>query len=591
MDKQVFKNMRIALVDTEQSSPKRLLHSVVAERGLLCPYYGKELVVIENRPIYLRGKGPVEEVLYDAYYCPSCGAELYARWWSCEGYMHHISDYNIKDRSSGSGRHKTCTCAKLEEANAEFRKHAQSVKKQREQFYKSEASQRCPVCGGKYYSVSFHGNGSDLSKLQNMSISDSIRYVRNNSIEDRIFSYIRSQYAEECKDLFSKNLNHHLKEFKEALERKYGANSAITVCSNKKSLTTEQLKNYMLHLVQLETNIILSTEYWEKLVHQYYESNQQGTTVIDDALMNAWNAYQKEESAYNEAQNQLQQLKAEGPEWVEYGSYDYPEKPAVPQYNKPGLFNRKKVEAQNKIIEEQYTKAVEEYNKRCDKIKRKADADYLARKKNADDTYKKKIKTLESNLPIKKKKILAAKTALEAERKNLHTENLTAVMLEKKLSEAEGVLEKLYKARSELYALNIVFGKYRNLVALSTFYEYLVSGRCDSLEGANGAYNIYEAEVRSNQIISQLSDVRKSLSSIQNTQYTVYTQLQDINQTTKRLTQSMDAACKALTDIKKSSANIEKNSEVIAYNTAEAAHYAKVNANLTNALGFLVALK
>lgn len=589
MDKQVFKNMRIALVDTEQGSPGQLPLSVVAERGLLCPYYGKELVVIENSPIYLRRKIPAVELLYDAYYCPSCGAELYARWWSCEGYEHSITDYNIKDRSSDSGRYKKCTCAKLEEVNEKLRKHAQSVKKQREQFYKSEASQRCPVCGGKYYSVSFHGGGSDLGKLLHTGILD-FRYIRD-GIEDRIFSYIRSQYDEERKDLFSKNVNQRLNGFKEGLERKYGANSAIAVCSNNKSLTTEQLKNYMLHLVQLETNIILSTEYWENLVHQYYESTQQGTTVNDDALMNAWNTYQKEESAYSEAQNQLQRLKAEGPEWVEYVRDDYPEKPAVPQYNKPGLFNRKKVEAQNKIIEEQYTKAVEEYNKRCDKIKRKADADYLARKKNSEDTYKKKIKTLESNLPIKKKKILAAKATWETERKNIHTENLTAVMLEKKLSEAEDVLEKLYKARSELYALNIVFGKYRNLVALSTFYEYLVSGRCDSLEGANGAYNIYEAEVRSNLIISQLSDVRKSLSSIQNTQNRVYTQLQDINQTTKRLTQSMDAACKALTDIKKSSANIEKNSEVIAYNTAEAAHYAKVNANLTNALGFLVALK
>ena len=36
---------------------------------------------------------------------------------------------------------------------------------------------------------------------------------------------------------------------------------------------------------------------------------------------------------------------------------------------------------------------------------------------------------------------------------------------------------------------------------------------------------------------------------------------------------------------------IADNTEVIAYNTEKTAYYAKKNAELTNALGFLVALK
>ena len=67
-----------------------------------------------------------------------------------------------------------------------------------------------------------------------------------------------------------------------------------------------------------------------------------------------------------------------------------------------------------------------------------------------------------------------------------------SLLNDRKITEAEELLKKTFATRNDLYAYDVIFGKYRDVVALSSFYEYLMSGRCTSLVGATGAYNIYE---------------------------------------------------------------------------------------------------
>lgn len=102
--------------------------------------------------------------------------------------------------------------------------------------------------------------------------------------------------------------------------------------------------------------------------------------------------------------------------------------------------------------------------------------------------------------------------------------------LENVSREFETELQKIDKALEEYYSNNIIFPKYRNLVALSSISEYLQSGRCSKLEGADGAYNMYEAEIRQNRIIEQLSLVIERLDQIRNTQYYLYTSVEAANQ-------------------------------------------------------------
>lgn len=167
------------------------------------------------------------------------------------------------------------------------------------------------------------------------------------------------------------------------------------------------------------------------------------------------------------------------------------------------------------------------------------------------------------------------------------------------------LLQKSITTRNELYAAGIIFEKYQNVVALSSFYEYLMSGRCEKLEGANGAYNLYEAEVRANRVIERLDTVIDSLEQIKDNQYMMYSAMCSMQAELEQLNATMCAALdeiyeterntsEAVTQLKnisQDSSTIAKNSEVIAYNTAATAYYAKKNAELTDAMGYLVALK
>lgn len=92
-------------------------------------------------------------------------------------------------------------------------------------------------------------------------------------------------------------------------------------------------------------------------------------------------------------------------------------------------------------------------------------------------------------------------------------------------------LSALENSLEQLYAENVIFPKYRNLVAITAINEYLLSGRCYKLEGPDGAYNLYEMELRQNIIISQLSSIIDNLEQIRNNQFSLYQELQKSNYT------------------------------------------------------------
>ena len=75
---------------------------------------------------------------------------------------------------------------------------------------------------------------------------------------------------------------------------------------------------------------------------------------------------------------------------------------------------------------------------------------------------------------------------------------------------------------SELYQAGVVFPKYRNVIAINQIAEYLDSGRCESLEGEKGAYNLFESELRKNLIILKMEGINENLEQIKKTQYYAY---------------------------------------------------------------------
>lgn len=101
-------------------------------------------------------------------------------------------------------------------------------------------------------------------------------------------------------------------------------------------------------------------------------------------------------------------------------------------------------------------------------------------------------------------------------------------LLYDKWEETNSVLDKLY-------SLNIIYSKYRNFVAVCSFYEYLLSGRCSQLEGHEGAYNIFEEEKRLDLIVGKLDDIITRLEQIEENQYTLYEAINQSNETANKL--------------------------------------------------------
>lgn len=81
-----------------------------------------------------------------------------------------------------------------------------------------------------------------------------------------------------------------------------------------------------------------------------------------------------------------------------------------------------------------------------------------------------------------------------------NTYNKMHNFMNKPLRETQSVLENVYSA-------DVIYPKYRNLPALTSIYEYLITGRCEGLTGPHGAYNLYEDEVRKDNVPFELSDL------------------------------------------------------------------------------------
>lgn len=76
------------------------------------------------------------------------------------------------------------------------------------------------------------------------------------------------------------------------------------------------------------------------------------------------------------------------------------------------------------------------------------------------------------------------------------------------------------------------------MVMVCSLYEYVCAGRCDALEGHEGAYNLLETEIRLDKIVTRLDNVIEMLGRIQQNQYMVYSAIQDANRQSAKILES-----------------------------------------------------
>lgn len=121
------------------------------------------------------------------------------------------------------------------------------------------------------------------------------------------------------------------------------------------------------------------------------------------------------------------------------------------------------------------------------------------------------------------------------------------VRLKGKINQLMGFQNEIENQKAEIsstlqtaYETDIIYSKYRSLIPVTMFCEYLSSGRCSTLQGHEGAYNIYENEARMNVIITKLDAVIIGLNSIQATQHLLHTGISNIYSNIGALKSSAD---------------------------------------------------
>ena len=363
---------------------------------------------------------------------------------------------------------------------------------------------------------------------------------------------------------------------------------------------TDFLKQYLYHLIQIETDICSLSKRMPGLYFVQEENARTKEQLIDlrddiRQIKEKHTKLEKEENIIGKGESD--ELWKSNYERIlnEKKAGDYPEKPQEPDYpqlEKAGLFDI----FHKKKIEEENAAKLREYNVKHDAWKKEETRYELAVAKieqNVTEEAKREAEQQISDAENGKKKlqeeIASLSEELEEKRKAQRQEIQNTWDVE--VQEAENTLKKCIEAKLTYESCNVVFPKYRNLIAYASFYEYLESGRCDSLSGVNGAYNLYEAELKQNTVIAQLSKVLESMEDIKTNQYVAYSQLHEMNKNLHELNTSLHKAGESLGQIQGAAKKIAENSELTAYNTAATAYYTKINTQLTNALGYMVAFK
>ncbi len=137
--------------------------------------------------------------------------------------------------------------------------------------------------------------------------------------------------------------------------------------------------------------------------------------------------------------------------------------------------------------------------------------------------------------------------------------------IENEIQLAENKLSDSQQLLGQMYSKNVIYVKYRNLPAISSFLDYFSSGRCSSLTGPYGAYNLYENEARMDGIITRLDNISMQLMQIQYNQQRLYEAVKACGETVNRLYHAVENSAAHLASIAASQSRIEENSAMAKY--------------------------
>jgi hypothetical protein len=354
------------------------------------------------------------------------------------------------------------------------------------------------------------------------------------------------------------------------------------ICNVKESInlpvSTKQdninVAEYITHLVNVESSLQFFTRRYKDLIIAQYESNQ---SAIKERFRKIKEIDSEVQSIGNDMSSALLPLESEQVSENDLGL----SKPVRAEHVKVRFFHKKEDLDKNAKIEEDYRIAVQKYN---ELVKRKI-AEEVQNRKNKNEELRLSNEKIKAQYEAKRESLLQWKEEMVQNPEK--TKGEYAQINNLYLSEIEDIQDKIKEigeARAKLLSMNVVYPKYLDFVALTTISEYFDTGRCKQLDGPDGAYNLYESEIRANRIITQLDSVIESLEEVKNNQYKTYSVIVSMEKNVARMADMLDDAVSSLK-------SINDNTKVAAYYAEKTAQYSKIQTELTNALGFMVAFK
>lgn len=162
------------------------------------------------------------------------------------------------------------------------------------------------------------------------------------------------------------------------------------------------------------------------------------------------------------------------------------------------------------------------------------------------------------------KDLLKYNSAVKADARRVNNELVVRKKLVEQWDEVKAERNKTKKALDAVYQVGIIHPKYRNIVAITSFFDYFDTGRCFMLTGPGGAYATYEEDLRFKRIETRLDVVISKLDEIVANQQYMAELMREANTTLSRIEASNNAMMGNIKQIK-------ENSELTAYNSQCAA--------------------
>ena len=434
-----------------------------------------------------------------------------------------------------------------------------------------------------------------------ISIKKVTKFVKTKKL-DYIFKILRGNYN---------NISNDIEQFVMLKQEETKLPDEISSQDNVKN-NKQNLIKYIQGILTIETDIISLKKRYNILKRNLISNlieNSEEYFMIENELLN------KKEILLKDIVKLEMKIKKE-PELIFSIILEKPKKPSkptfnvvepkVPTYLKPNIFNKKKIAKENEILKynyeldlKHYEKKLKEYNEKIEKYKEdiiKYKEEIL--KCEEEDLRLNKEKYLEEleKYNIEKEKLLInlnqKNEELQCLNKDYNQEKETILSKNLKYNEVQAIIyemnyitsiiEKNIKLKNDLYSKGIIYIKYRDYVSLARFCDYLLSGRCSELEGADGAYNIYEQEIRTDNIIDKLDRIELSLEEIKDNQIHIYNELVKINHSLDLIngqlfvTNILHAVqIEQLDKVIQSTNQIAYNTKVIAYYAEKTANYQK----------------